>query len=132
MNIASNRLSLTYVFTVLALGLAPMAAFAHAHLISSSPARESIIQTAPNEVNLQFSEELEPAMCKVEVKNLKTGEIVSQGRPTMAGDDKSSLKISLKPLKNEKAEYEVSWKAVAKDSHRMPGKYKFTFDPKAQ
>jgi methionine-rich copper-binding protein CopC len=127
-----NRFNLFSIFTALALAIAPVAAFAHAHLTSSSPAKGAIVHTAPNEVTLHFSEELEIAMCKVTVKDLKTGETVSEGAPKIDGSDKSSIKIALKPLKNENADYEVSWSAVSVDSHRMPGKYKFTFESKTK
>ncbi len=122
--------SVTRLIVISILALTPLTALAHAHLMSSSPTKESIVHTAPSEVILHFSEELETVMCKLEVKDLKSCEVVSQKALGTGGDDRSTLKVSLKPLKNEKADYEVSWKAVSKDSHRMAGKYKFTFDPK--
>ena len=133
MNRLSNRIvDLVSLLSALTLILAPTVAFAHAHMVSSAPSKDSVIHAAPTDVTVHFSEELEPSMCKLDVKNLKTGETVSQGAVTTDGEEKSSLKTSLKPFKNEQAEYEVSWKAVSKDSHKMPGKYKFTFDPKAK
>ncbi len=105
-------------------------AFAHAKLLKSSPSANEVVHAAPSEVSLHFSEELEVAMSKLEVKNSKTGEVVSQGAVSQNPDDKASLKIALKPLKKPKAVYEVTWKAVAKDAHKMPGHMSFTFDPK--
>jgi methionine-rich copper-binding protein CopC len=110
--------------------VAPLSVLAHAKLKTSTPAANSVVQSAPKEVALHFSEELEIAMSKLEVKNLTTGEIVSEGALENAGDDKASLKVGLKSLKKQKSEFEVSWKAVAKDTHKMPGHFKFTFDPK--
>lgn len=132
MNRLSKRIGIVHLLSVFTLISAPTVAFAHAHLASSSPAKDSVVHSAPTDVTLHFSEELEPSMCKLDVKNFKTGEVVSQGAIATNGEDKSSLKIALKSLGNEKADYEVSWKAVSKDSHKMPGKYKFTFDPKAK
>lgn len=105
-------------------------ASAHPHLLDSTPANHSVARTQPSTVVLHFSEVLELTMCKLEVKNLKSGEIVSKSEIANESDDKKSLKAVLKSLGSEKAEFEVSWKAVGKDSHRMPGKYTFTFDPK--
>ena len=120
-----------YFFAIL-LNVLPSAALAHAHLLTSSPAKDGLVRIAPKEVILHLSEELETSMCKLEVKKLPNGEIVSQGDIQNDGEDKRTLKVALKPLPNEKSEYEVSWKAVSKDSHRMPGEYKFTFDPKVK
>lgn len=105
-------------------------AFAHTHLESSVPAKDATLAQAPEMVSLKFSEGLETAMCKLQVKNVKSGEVVSDGKPTKRGEDENTLQIALKPLKKEKAAYEVSWKAVSKDTHKMQGTYTFTLDPK--
>lgn len=126
--------SLIKVAAVLAT-LTPATAFAHAHLVSSTPAQNAVIQKGPKEIVLHFSEELERSMCKLKVTNLKTGEQVNQGEITNEGKDQSTLKTMLKPLNCVQAkicEFEVSWKAVSKDSHRMPGHYKFTLKPEAK
>jgi methionine-rich copper-binding protein CopC len=110
--------------------VSPSRAFAHAKLLKSSPGANAIVNKAPAEIELHFSEDLEVVMCRLEVKNIKSGEVVSQDMPMNVAGDAASLKISLKPLKKEKADYEVSWKAVARDAHKMLGHFKFTFDPK--
>jgi methionine-rich copper-binding protein CopC len=108
----------------------PSRANAHAKLLKSFPVADSVINQAPSDVELHFTEDLEVVMCRLEVKNLKSGEVVSQARPVNLAGDPASLKISLKPFKKEKADFEVSWKAVSKDTHKMPGHFKFTYDPK--
>ncbi len=114
--------------SILILSASPV--FAHTHLESKVPAENSVLTEAPSEVILEFSEGLEVAMSKLEVKNAKTGEVVSVGKPTtLPGDDKS-LQVPLKPLKKEKATYTVSWKAVSKDTHKMQGSYSFKLEPK--
>jgi methionine-rich copper-binding protein CopC len=122
---------LIFIFALLFFAV-PSLAFAHAHLIKSSPAKDSIVHSVPSDVVLNFSEDLELAMCKMQVKDLKTGKVVSQGKPENADGKKNSLKVELEPLKNEKAKYEVSWKAVSTDSHRMPGKFTFSYEPLAK
>lgn len=102
----------------------PVLAFAHAHLTSSTPAKDSVLSVVPNEVVLHFNEDLEAAMCKITVKNLKSGAVISQV-PVQQATDKRSLKVALKPEKDAAAEYEVSWRAVAEDAHSMPGTFKF-------
>lgn len=110
----------------------PFYTFAHTHLIESNPKENAVVYEAPSKVILHFSEDLETAMCKVEVKNLSTNEIVSEGKVTEVENDKKSLQVSLKTLKNEKTKFEVFWKVVSKDTHRMQGNYQFTFDIKAK
>jgi methionine-rich copper-binding protein CopC len=105
----------------------PLFAFAHAHLTSSNPAKNAVLHSAPKEIVLHFSEALELSMCKLQVKDLANGDVVSDGTPVEAGD-KSSMKIQLKSLKSAKSTYEVSWKAVAQDAHSMPGKFQFSTD----
>ena len=62
----------------------------------------------------------------------KTGETVCEGKVLPGASGKNGLERSLKPLKSEKADYEVNWKAVSKDAHKMQGSYKFTVDPGAK
>ena len=128
MNLKLRSLAI-FAFLLLAV---PSLAFAHAHLVKSSPVKDSTIHSAPNEVILNFSEDLELAMCKVQVKDLKSGKIVSQGKLENPDGKKNSIKVELEPLKNEKSKYEVSWKAVSTDSHRMPGKFVFSYEPQAK
>ncbi|MBC7386160.1 MAG: copper resistance protein CopC [Cryobacterium sp.] len=106
-------------------------AFAHAHLINSEPAKDSIIHTVPTSVTLHFNEELEASMSKLEVMNLETGNLVTEGRPTPLNEDKSTLHIMVNDTAapKKKTRYEVSWKAVSKDSHKMTGKFEFSFQP---
>ena len=103
---------------------------AHAHVQKSVPEKNSTIKASPEAVSIYFSEDLEASMSKVVVKNLTTGEVVSE--KTEAGTEKSTLLTHLKYTKNEKAKFEVTWKAVSKDSHTMKGSYNFTVDPSSK
>ena len=104
-----------------------MTASAHTHIQKTFPAKDSTVKAAPKEVSIHFSEDLETAVSNIEVKNLTTGEVVSE--KTEAGPNKSTLLTHLKNLKNEKTKFEVTWKAVSKDSHTMKGSYGFAVDP---
>ena len=102
--------------------------FAHAHLIESQPKKDEIVHQMPTEVRVKFSEDLEFAMSKIEVQNAVTHVVVSQAaKPDETSKD--TLVVLLKPLNAEKTNYQVSWKAVTKDSHIAKGKYNFSFDP---
>jgi methionine-rich copper-binding protein CopC len=122
MNITQKIIFISFV------GLQSQQALAHAHLLESHPVKSEVLHQAPTEVSAKFSEDVEFAMSKIEVENLTTHEIVS-GAKISNETNKNTLVVLLKPLKNEKANYQVSWKAVTKDSHTMKGRFDFTYDP---
>lgn len=110
--------------------LTTQTASAHAKLLKSSPTANEIVTNAPTEVVLHFSEDLEISMSQVVVQDVTSQHVVSDEAITQESGDKASMKIALKQLPKLKATYEVSWKAVAKDAHKMPGHFKFTYSPK--
>lgn len=122
--------SFTVFLIVAAPLLATQTAFAHAKLLKSSPSANETVTTAPTEVILHFSEDLEISMSHVVVKDLTTQDIISDEAVTQESGEKSSMKVALKKRPKSKTTYEVSWKAVAKDAHKMPGHFTFTYSPK--
>lgn len=104
-----------------------ISANAHAHVKETTPAKNSIVKELPKQISIKFSEDLEAAVTKIEVKNLTTGEVVSE--KTELGANKSALVTHLKNQKAKKTIFEVTWKAVSKDGHTMKGAYVFTVDP---
>jgi methionine-rich copper-binding protein CopC len=112
-------------FTLLQAGQA----FAHAHLKSSDPAQGAVVTQAPTQITLKFSENLELSMSKLEVKEIASGAVVSTGKLTDGGQDKSTMQVALNPLTKQKSKYQVSWKAVSTDTHRTQGTFEFTYAP---
>jgi len=119
-----------FLFLV-SLFLIPQVVFAHAHLKKSDPKANSVVNKVPQKIVLSFSEPLENAMSKVEVKD-SAGKAVASGPVTASTDDPRSVEVALKEMKESKDTYEVSWKAVSKDTHKMAGSFKFTVEPKAK
>lgn len=109
--------------------LLPTYGFGHAHLKSSDPAKDAVLHNLPHKVVLLFSEDLELPMCKVEVTNQKTHDVVSVGSLANNDHKKNTLEVELKAPSQESATYEVSWKAVGTDSHPMKGSYAFSVAP---
>jgi methionine-rich copper-binding protein CopC len=92
---------------------------AHAFLDHAEPRVGSTV-AAPAQVELWMTEDLEPAFTKVQVFD-------SQGREVDRKDAKISgatMIISLPKL--EPGIYLVKWKAVATDTHKTTGTFKFT------
>ena len=121
--------NLSALLFALGLLMTPRIVLAHAKLVSSSPAANETIRIAPIEVILHFTEELEISMSTLEVKDLQTGQVVSVAPTMQVVNDKASLKVSLKPIGSKKTVFDVSWKAVSLNTHKMPGHFSFNYDP---
>lgn len=97
-------------------------AFAHAHLVSSTPAANST-GAAPKTISLTFSEKLTPAFSKFELGmadgmkvNVKTS-LAKDGK-TLVGAPQGAMMPGA---------YTVTWHAAsADDGHKMDGTFNFT------
>jgi methionine-rich copper-binding protein CopC len=96
--------------------------FAHAFLKRASPAVGSTVATAPRQLTLWFTEDLEPAFSRVEVSNAK-GTRVDVGKAHISGD---TMRVDLKHL--PPGTYLVRWHALSVDTHRTQGKFSFKVD----
>jgi hypothetical protein len=118
-----------FVFAVaatVALGLAAGPAFAHAKLLSEVPAAEDAATATVNpvpvaELRLSFSEELNGAFSKAQVKDA-TGAAIDGKVALDSKNDKVLVVTFAAPL--AKGEYTVDWTAVATDGHKTNGTYK--------
>jgi methionine-rich copper-binding protein CopC len=96
-------------------------ALAHAHLISATPAVNSMAMPAPTELRLKFSEGLELKLSSVTITGgdktiVKTGPVRLDPK-----DDTLLIVPLLAPLPD--GHYTVDWKAVATDGHKTEGHY---------
>jgi copper resistance protein C len=94
-------------------------AWAHAFLDHAEPGVGSTVQTAPRELSLSFTEELEPAFSAVEVRDAN-GARVDQGKTRVSA---SVMRIGLKPL--PPGTYAVQWHALSVDTHKTEGSFSF-------
>jgi copper resistance protein C len=101
-----------------ALGLG--AAHAHAALDHATPLVGSTVATAPREVTLTFTQNLEPAFSTIQVTDSK-GARVDEGKPQISG---ATMRVALKPL--GPGSYRVHWRAVSADTHSTQGDFSFT------
>jgi len=97
-------------------------AFAHAHLDRASPAVGSTVTTAPKEVVLWFTNQLEPAFSSIEVRDEK-GAPVQAGRASVDRSDRTQLRVPLKTL--SPGTYKVMWRVLSVDTHRTQGDFTF-------
>ncbi|MEO6338754.1 MAG: copper homeostasis periplasmic binding protein CopC [Caulobacteraceae bacterium] len=94
-------------------------ASAHAHLVTSTPAKDASV-AAPKQLALSFSEKLEPKFSGIELMKADGAKVVVTS--TVAGKAMSATpKAPLAP-----GSYMVMWHVVSTDGHRMKGDYAFT------
>lgn len=127
----SNFRPFRLAFAILAtavLALAAGPAFAHAKLLSESPAAEDATApqpapSPPTDLRLSFSEGLNLAFCKLIVTDSSGKAIVLGALALDANDDK----VLVGPLVDQLTlgEYKVDWTVVSNDGHKSTGSYTF-------
>ncbi len=99
------------------------AAFAHALLAKSEPARRAVLTRPPAQVRLWFNERLEPAFCALSVLD-------GDGKPATAEPARVSLQnpklleLALPVL--APGVYTVQYKVLSVDGHTVKASYTFT------
>jgi methionine-rich copper-binding protein CopC len=121
-----NKLHICSLVAALSLAGAGTA-LAHADLASADPAAGATVKTAPTEISITFTEEVEPKFSSIEVLDA-AGKRVDDGKPHTAPDNEKQLSVGLKPL--AAGTYKVNWHVTAADdSHKTKGSYGFTIKP---
>ncbi|MFI6344921.1 copper resistance CopC/CopD family protein [Streptomyces sp. NPDC050560] len=108
------------VFGILLSGAAP--ASAHAALLGTDPKQGAVVETAPAQVSLTFSEEVTMADDSVRVLDPR-GTRVEDGRATGAGHD--TYRVRLRPGLG-RGTYTVAYQVVSADSHPVSGAFTFS------
>jgi methionine-rich copper-binding protein CopC len=109
----------TLVLSLLLALLGTAAARAHAFLDHASPLVGSTLATAPHEVSLWFTQNIEAAFSAVEVSDAK-GARVDQGKAQISGN---AMRVGLKPL--APGTYRVRWHVLSVDTHKTEGNFTF-------
>jgi methionine-rich copper-binding protein CopC len=102
-------------------------ALAHAELKSATPPVNGTVTTSPSELDLEFSEGVDPAFTGIELKG-PDDKAITTGKPALAAGDDTRLVV---PLSGALAAgtYSVSWHALSTDGHKTKGRYTFTVGP---
>ena len=98
-------------------------ASAHALLDRAVPAAGSVVRAAPKELELRFTQRLEPAFGKVRVLD-QDGKRVDHGEARADSADPRVLRVTLPQLPSGR--YRVTWRVLSVDTHASEGD--FTFD----
>lgn len=115
------------LFLALALlALAAPKADAHAFLDHASPAVGSTVHGSPAQVQLFYTQNLEPAFSTVKVVDAN-GKQVDKGDKAVDPKNPAELEVSLNPL--PPGDYKVVWRVLSVDTHTTEGKFDFTVAP---
>ena len=112
--------SMIAVLPLLVLGAAT--AGAHAFLDHANPRVGNAVRTAPREVTLWFTQDLEPAFSTVEVRDA-SGSRVDSGKASLGPGDRKILHVPVKSL--PAGTYNVSWRVLSVDTHTTEGTFSF-------
>jgi copper resistance protein C len=96
-----------------------VAAHAHAFLDHASPLVGSTVASAPREVSLTFTQNIEAAFSSVQVTD-SNGTRVDSGKPQVGGN---TMRVGLKSL--PQGTYRVRWQALSVDTHKTEGSFTF-------
>ena len=107
----------------LALFSAPPA-LAHAKLVNSTPANNSVVTAAPAAIALTFNEKLVAAFTKAELTMPEHGGMKVNAASKTSTDGKSLTVTPARPL--GKGAYKLDWIAATADGHKMSGAISFT------
>jgi copper resistance protein C len=108
------------LFSLLLATLGTGVAYAHAFLDHASPAVGSTMRSAPREVALSFTLNIDAASSNIQVTD-SSGARVDQGKTQISGN---SMRIALKALKP--GPYRVRWHVLSVDGHNTEGNFGFT------
>jgi methionine-rich copper-binding protein CopC len=119
---------LVSLFTFFALVVAPATASAHAGLVSANPVANKEITVMPEEITLTFTEDL-MVLGEADVNtismNLLDGAEVPLTDVTVAG---ATLSAKVPAGEYESGTYEVFYKIVSADGHKLSDSYAFSLN----
>ena len=108
---------------VLGVFVAAGTASAHAELLSSSPGNQQLLEVAPIEIALQFTEAVDPIEPGIRLVDSDGNDVEIGGVSQAAGSDRMRSSI---PETLEDGTYVVAWQGVSADSHRVRGSFTFS------
>jgi copper resistance protein C len=125
---ANNKSVLVALLAMAALSAVATEVAAHARVKRANPAVGGAVtaSAAPTELQVWFTEALEPALSTIEVVD-RAGTRMDRGDVRIDPDDHTQLRVSLLPL--PPGQYRVIWRVVSIDTHFRSGSFPFRVDP---
>jgi len=97
-------------------------AFAHAHLVESTPAANATLSASPRTINLTFNERVVPRFSKLELTMPGHGMAIPV---TVRVSDDGKRLIGTPRSRLMKGSYKIVWTAAGADGHKMTGEVAF-------
>ena len=104
----------------------PAAAWAHAALLQTTPVASKIVNVPPKQVDLRYSEAVEPRFAVVSVSDAG-GHRVTAGPPHRSPANADTLVVPLQHL--AEGWYLVYWRVISVDGHPVRGAFTFAVGP---
>lgn len=98
-------------------------AWAHAHLVSSTPGANATVTASPKTITLTFSEKLVPAFSKFDLTMPEMSDMKMGVKTVLSADGKSIVGTPSAAL--PKGAYKIVWTAASADGHKMNGEVAF-------
>jgi copper transport protein len=117
---------LAVLAVVLAALVLPAAAWGHAALLRTVPSASTILAGPPPEVQLTYTEPVEPRFAIVSVTDA-AGHLVTNGTPARSPANADTLVVPLKKL--PEGWYLVYWRVISVDGHPVRGAFTFAVGP---
>ena len=102
------------------------AALAHAYPQRTIPRIDSKLPTSPPAVTIIFTEQVEPSLSAIEVRNAN-GDRIDKADLHPTGDSGRQLTTDLPKL--QAGQYTVIWHATSVDTHKTDGRFSFSVLP---
>ncbi len=118
--IAGNPL---HLLLLLVLSFAPSAAWAHASLVKSTPAKRAVLSHPPTKIQLWFNERIEARYSSLTLTD-GNGKQVETGTPEVSSEDPKQLSATIKPL--PPGRYRIQYRVLSVDGHIVKDQYSFT------
>jgi len=103
--------------------LATSPAWAHAHLVSSTPGTNATVTASPKTITLTFNEKLVPAFSKFDLTMPEMNDMKMTVKTAVSKDGKSIVGTPSAAL--PKGAYKIVWTAASADGHKMNGEVAF-------
>ena len=98
--------------------------WAHADIVRSDPAANAVLDKAPSQITIEFTEAVEPSLSKIEVL-FDDGTVVDGNDTSLDPNNPNVLHVSLRATRE--GTYIVSWRALsAADGHVTSGSFIFS------
>ena len=106
--------------------IVPGTVFAHAFLDHAVPAVGATVSAAPRQVQLFFTQDLEPAFTGATIAGAD-GQPIAIAAAAVNPQNRAELVLNLPQL--PPGHYKVSWHALSVDTHRTEGSFSFDISP---